>query len=482
MNPLPRRHFLQMGLAASLGTMGCRQEKATARPPNILFLMVDDLGFDLGCYGGKQVQTPNLDRMASEGMRFTQAYSGCTVCAPARSTLMTGTHMGHTPVRRNSGGVSLQADSYTVAQMLSTAGYTCGGFGKWGIADLDTPGVPERHGFARFFGYYHQVHAHYFYPDYLIDSGKKVTLPGNAGAYAKGDRETAQEPFPVKNPQSGKDFEFSHYRIVEEMKGFLKENKDRSFFCYAPWTVPHGRFEIPESDPAWHAYRDKPWSMQARIYAAYVTMLDRHLGEVLALLKDLELDSQTVVFFASDNGAAAQYEGELDSTGSLRGGKTSMYEGGLRIPFLARWPGRIQAGSQSDLPIYFPDILPTMAAIAGIEPNVPQALDGVSLLPELVGSGKLPRERHMYWEWNRDHFAPYVLHMQAHRHGKWKIVRNDISRPWELYDLETDGSETNDVAKSNPEIVEQMAEWVQANRVDPPEQVEPEKPEGQRWR
>ena len=194
------------------------------------------------------------------------------------------------------------------------------------------------------------------------------------------------------------------------------------------------------------------------------------------MLKELGVDSQTAVFFSSDNGAASQYPGELDSTAGLRGGKTSMYEGGLRVPFLVRWPGRVAAGSESDLPIYFPDFLPTAAAIAGIEPKVPQALDGIDLLPELTGAARLPRERKMYWEWNKDHFAPYVVFMQAHRDGKWKIVRNDVSKGWELYDLEADVSESSNLAAAHPEVVERMAAWVAANRVDPPEQVEPDKP------
>lgn len=486
MPTLPRRRFLELGLAAAVAaSAGCRkgETQGEAQRPNILYLIVDDLGFDLGCYGSKQVETPNLDRMAAEGMRFTQAYSGCTVCAPARSTLMTGTHMGHTPVRRNSGGVSLQADSYTVAQLLSANGYTCGGFGKWGIADLDTPGVPEKHGFSRFFGYYHQVHAHFYYTDYLIDTGKKAPLPGNLGYYPDlPEGKIPQGPVPSTDPKTGRKREFSHYRIVDEMKGFLRENKDRPFFCYAPWTVPHGRLEIPEDDPAWQSYKDKPWSRNARLYAAYVTMLDRHAGEIFALLEELGVDSKTAIFFSSDNGAASQYEGELDSTAGLRGGKTSMYEGGLRVPFLARWPGRIEAGSTSDLPIYFPDFFPTAAGIAGIEPKAPQALDGINLLPELTGAARLPRDRRMYWEWNKDHFAPYEVFMQAHRDGKWKIVRNDVSKDWELYDLGADASESNNLAAAHPEVVERMAAWVAANRVDPPEQVEPDKPAGRKWR
>lgn len=477
-----RRNFLFAGAsAAALLPLSCSQKVASPKT-NIIYIMVDDLGFDLGCYGGKQVATPRLDRMAREGMQFTEAYSGCTVCAPARSTLLTGTHMGHTAVRRNSGGVSLQADTYTVAEMLSKAGYTCGGFGKWGVGDLDTPGVPEKHGFSRFFGYYHQVHAHYFYPEYLIDTGKKVPLKGNEGAYGEPGKPAPQVPLPAKDPETGLNRQFSHYLVMEEMMRFLREHKDQPFFCYAPWTIPHGRFEIPEDDAAWALYKDKPWSMQARIYAAYASMLDRNVGEVLDLLEELGIAENTLVLFSSDNGAASQYPGELDSTASYRGSKTSMYEGGLRVPLLARWPEHIAPGSRSDAPVYFPDFLPTAADVAGIPPETPQQLDGHSILPELLGTAKLPRERDMYWEWNRGHFDEYEVHMQAYRSGKWKLVRNDPAQPWELYDLAADKEEANNLAEMHPERVKEMVAWIAANRVDPPAQIEPDKPAGQRWR
>jgi arylsulfatase A len=478
-----RRQFLWSGVAAAAAMLpvSCGQP-APEEKPNIVYIMVDDLGFDLGCYGGKQIQTPRLDQMAREGMRFTEAYSGCTVCAPARSTLLTGTHTGHTPVRRNSGGVSLQADTVTVADMLTRAGYVCGGFGKWGVGDLDTPGVPERHGFARFFGYYHQVHAHYFYPEYLIDSGRKVPLPGNEGAYAAEAPVKSPGAFPRKNPVSGEDYQFSHYLVMEEMKGFLREHKDQPFFCYGPWTIPHGRFEIPEDDPAWALYKDKPWSMQARVYAAYATLLDRNVGEVLDLLEELGIAAKTMVIFCSDNGAASQYPGELDSTAAYRGSKTSMYEGGLRVPLIARWPGRIAAGSTSDAPIYFPDFLPTAAEISGVAATVPQKLDGLSYAGELLGTADFPREREMYWEWNRNHFDEYEVYMQAFRRGNWKLVRHDPTTPWELYDIVEDPGEKNDVAAAHPDRVAQMAAWIDANRTDPPKQIEPDKPEGQRWR
>lgn len=416
-------------------------------------------------------------------MLCMNAYSGCTVCAPARTCLMTGKHMGHASVRANPGGVSLQESDFTIAQMLKEAGYTCAGFGKWGIADLDTPGVPEKHGFDRFFGYYHQVHAHEYYPDYLIDTGKKVPLPGNQGFY------TSDKPkpgvFPDADPATGRKREFSAYRIKEEMLKWLRtQSASQPFFCYAPWTIPHGTLEMPVSDPAWQLYQDKPWSLNARLYATFVSMADRFAGEAMAVLKEKGLDRNTLVLFSSDNGAANTYEGALNSVGTLRGKKTEVYEGGLRIPFLMRYPGKVAAGSTTDLPFYFPDLMPTIADATGARPYLPKDIDGVSLWAELTtGRHTVDRNRTMYWEWNEDHFRlPYHVSRQAVRRGNWKIVRNDVRRPWELYDLAQDPGEQHDLAQAHPELVQPLDAWVKANRVDPPEQIEPSRPAGQKWR
>ncbi len=476
MTPITRRSFTVQSLGAA--TLGL---SAPARKPNIVYIMFDDQGTaDAACFGSKEIHTPNIDRLAAEGMKFDNAYSGCTVCAPARSTLMTGTHMGHTSVRTNPGGVPIRAEDFTVAQMLAKPGYVSGGFGKWGLGDLDTEGVPERHGFNKFYGYYHQVHAHYFYPEYLIDTGKKVPLPGNAGFYSP---EPDSGAFSLKGP-GGEHRQFSGYLIFDEMKKWIRDNKDRSFFCYAPWTLPHGRYEIPDSDPAWALYKDKPWSMRARVHAAYITAADRMVGETMALLKELGLDSNTLVIYASDNGAPNRFEGELDSTGGLRGMKTSLYEGGIRVPFVARWPGRIKAGAVSDAPIYFPDMMPTFADVAGARDFLPTKLDGVSVAPELFGKGKVDRNRTMYWEMNRSGMSTNygAPKQQACRHGQWKLVRDQADTPWELYDLSADGAETRNLAAEHPKIVRELAAWMDANRTDPPPQVEPSKPAGQRWR
>lgn len=451
-----------------------------AAPPNVLYIILDDLGmYDTGCYGSRQIETPNIDRLAREGMQFDTAYSGCTVCAPARATLMTGRHMGHSSVRANPGGTPLAADDVTMAQVLKRAGYACGGFGKWGLGDIDTYGVPEKHGFDRFFGYYHQVHAHSFFPDYLIDTGRKVPLPGNHGVYGP---KPATGPYDDIGPD-GRKRQFSAYTIHTQMQQWIRANRARPFFCYAPWTLPHGRHEIPASDPAWLKFKDKPWRMEARVHAAFVTIADRFVGETLTLLEQLNLDHNTLIFFSSDNGASDTFDGALDSGGGLRGKKTELYEGGIRIPMLARLPGRIRPGSHTATPVYFPDILPTVAELTGTSQHVPDNVDGISFAPELTARGRITQDRPMYWEWNEDHFKlPYRATKQACRKGRWKIVRHDPKRPWELYDLAADPGEKSDLAAAQPHVVAELDAWVRANRVDPPEQFEPSKPAGQKWR
>ena len=456
--------------------------------PNILFILVDDLGYaDLGCFGGKAIQTPQLDRMAAEGMRFTNAYSGCTVCAPARSVLMTGMHMGHTSVRHNSGGVALRDEDVTIAEVLKPAGYVCGGFGKWGLGDLDTTGVPEKQGFDVFYGYYHQIHAHYFYPDYLIRNGRKVPLPGNKGFYEK---HKGQGFFPTHDSETGQKRQFTHYLIFEETKKFIRKNKGRPFFCYAAWTPPHDRYEMPAEDPAVALYRDKDWPLKAKVIAAMDTMIDRQVGELLILLKELKIDRKTLVIFCSDNGTADRLEGIHDSSGPLRGRKRDMYEGGLRTPLIAYWPGRIKPGTVSDLPTYFPDVMPTLAELGGAQDHLPTEIDGFSIVPTLLGEKVVGRvqEKHevLYWEWQKYDWnlmkpIPTGL-MQAARRGNYKLLRYAQDKPWELYDLSKDIGEQNNIASLHPEVISRITSWIDTNRTEPRPQVEPEKPQGKRFR
>lgn len=469
--------FIAAVVLLSLGTI--RGQAATAEKPKVIFIILDDMGpADTGAYGSKVIATPHIDRLAAEGMRFTQAYAGCSVCGPTRSTLLTGRHGGRTTVRANSGGIPLRAEDVTIAEVLRPAGYISGGFGKWGVGDLDTDGVPERHGFARFFGYYHQLHAHQFYPEELIDTGRKVPLP-NKGFY---DVKRPEGAVSTRNPATGGEYVFSGYRIFEEMKAFIRANKDRPFFCYAPWTMPHARREIPDDDPAWQLYKDKPWSAQEKGHAAYCSLADRLVGETLALLKELGIEENTLVFFCSDNGAPNTSK-ILQSSGGLRGAKGQMYEGGIRIPFIVRWPGKIRAGTTSDLPIYTPDVMPTLAELAGATAQLPQGTDGLSLVPELLGTKRLPRDRHLYWEWNGAHMdTNYAPKFQAVRRAEWKIARHKLDGPWELYNLGADINETRNVAAEHPQIVASLSAWVDRNREAHLPQIEPGKPAGRRWR
>lgn len=446
--------------------MPAKASDSSARRPNLIFIMVDDMGWaDLGCYGSKQIRTPHIDAMAAQGIRFTQAYSGCTVCAPARSVLMTGLHAGHTPVRGNTGGVALPADAVTVAQVLRQAGYATGGFGKWGLGDVQTEGVPEQHGFDEFFGYYHQIHAHDYWTDYLWRNSEKVPAAGTRGSAER----------------------YAHNRIFERTLDFVRRHQDEPFFCYAPWTPPHAAFEIPESDPAWQIYKDKPWPRDARVMAAMNTMIDRQVGELLALLRELGIERETIVFFCSDNGAAERFDGVLDSSGPLRGSKRSMYEGGIRVPLIAYGPGRIPPGRTSDLPCYFADVMPTLADLAGASDHVPNAIDGLSLAPTLSG-GAAPQPVHefMYWEWHlydwdRNRPVPNGL-MQAVRLGRWKIVRHRSDESFELYDLTTDVGESDNVAAQHPEIIEKVEAYIARDRTAPAPQIEPSMPPGRRYR
>lgn len=457
-------------------------------PPNIVYIMVDDMGYgDLGCFGSKAVKTPNIDKLAKRGMMFTDAYAGCTVCAPTRSTLMTGYHMGRTYMRLNTGGVPLRDEDVTVAEVLKKAGYRTGGFGKWGLGDIDTPGVPEKQGFDHFFGYYHQIHAHRFLPDYLVRNGKKVALPGNEGFYNKHKKPGA---FPRVDPDTGQVRQYTQDLIFDEMKGFIKDavKSGQPFFCYAPWTPPHSEYKIPDDDPAWKLYKDKPWSNEAKVHAAFCSQVDRHVGETIALLEKLGVADNTIVFFTSDNGASERFEGELDSSGPLRGRKRDMHEGGLRTPLIVAWPGKIEPGKTSDLPTYSPDVMPTLAEIAGAKAQaaVPKDIDGLSIAPTLLQRDAQLIHEHLYWEWSRYDWKKGELAanglQQAVRMGKWKAVKMGGDKPMLLYDLSVDLGEQNDLSKTHPKIAKQLAELMNSSRTKMLPQAEPEMPKGKKYR
>ena len=441
--------------------------------PNIVFIMADDLGFgELGCYGQQKIRTPRIDQMASEGMRFSNVYSGCSVCAPARSVLMTGMHMGHTSVRSNPGGVPILADDTTVAELLKERGYATGCFGKWGLGDIGTDGVPWKQGFDEFVGYLHQAHAHYFYPLCIYDNDKRLPLEGNAGD----GRGT-----------------YSHDVIADRALRFIERNKDLPFFCYVPFTIPHAEYVAPD-DEIYASYSGqfeevelaenpnrpgrliRPQEPHATL-AAMITRLDRDVGRILDLIASLGLDRDTIVFFTSDNGAAAaNWTDYFRSSGPLRGAKRSFYEGGIRVPMVVRWPGRIAEGSRSDHMWGFHDFLPTAVELAGT-PSL-ESTDGISVLPTLLSTGEQSEHEYLYWELPR-----YVgetgsfrneIPAQALRMGNWKAVRTEPNGELELYDLGEDPSERRNLAAEHPDVLAGMERRLTEARTPPRDQTQPD--------
>jgi arylsulfatase len=445
-NPL----FLLALLLVGLGGPASAADK-----PNIIFILADDLGWrDLGCYGQTKIRTPHIDRLAAEGMRFTQAYAGNAVCAPSRCCLMTGKHPGHAIVRTNrqwkpevqwSGQYPLPAEAITLPKLLKQQGYATGAAGKWGLGAPENPGDPKKLGIDHFFGYYCQAHAHNHYPQYVFRNGTKVILEGNDGS-ATG-RQFTQDLFEA------------------EALAFIRAHKDGPFFLYLPFTIPHLAIQVPDDSLAEYKgqftetpYRGKayqPHDTPRAGLAAMITRMDRSVGRIMALLRELRIDDRTLVLFSSDNGPVGFYAGSdnvyFGSRGELRGWKGSLYEGGIRVPLLARWPGRIKPGSTSDLPTAFWDILPTLAAVAGAEG--PADTDGLSILPTLLGQEQSQKHGFLYWEF------PSYGGQQAVRLGNWKGVRQNLQKgptAIELYDLATDPNETTDVAAAHPDLVQQI--------------------------
>lgn len=403
--------------------------------------MADDLGqYDLGCCGQKNILTPAVDRMAAEGRMFTQCYTGAAVCAPSRSCLMTGLHTGHTRVRNNSastggvppqGRVPLRDEDLTVAEVLKEAGYATGITGKWGLGEPGTTGVPNKQGFDQWLGFLNQRHAHTYYPEYIWNNEEFQIVWGNMGRYEK---------------------QWIHDDFTEFGLDFIRQHRGGPFFLYMAYTVPHGRYEVPNDEP----YSDRPWPEAAKNYAAMVTRLDGDVGKILALLKKLEIDRRTIVFFCSDNGATYT-DAPIDSAGPLRARKGSLYEGGIRTPMIVRWPGTIEPGSQSDQVWAFWDFLPTAAELAGVEP--PEGIDGISMAPAILGKPQRDHE-YLYWE------TPSGGYSQAVRHGPWKAVRTRWGAPLELYNLDTDLGEKKNVAAAHPDLVAKMAGFMESAHTD----------------
>ncbi|MFH1267016.1 MAG: arylsulfatase [Planctomycetota bacterium] len=441
--------------------------ESPARKPNIIFVLADDLGYgDLGCFGQKLIRTPCLDRMADEGMRFTDFYAGSTVCAPSRCVLMTGRHLGHATVRGNADKErqSLNDEDVTVAELLRGAGYATALIGKWGLGEHETPGMPTDQGFDYFFGYLNQHHAHNYYPEFLFRNKEKVPLRNVL-------RRNGQWYEEIGAGVADKKVDYSHDLVAEEALKFVDQNKDRPFFLYLALTIPHANNEATrlvgngQEVPHYGIYADKDWSDPDKGQAAMITRMDGDVGRLLDRLKKHGIDQETIVLFSSDNGHHDEggHDTDLfDPNGPLKGMKRDLYEGGIRVPTIARWPGRVAAGAKTDHVGYFGDLMATAADLAGVEP--PEGLDSVSFLPTLVGqSDKQKQHDYLYWEFYEQGTK------QAVRMGKWKAVRQPmLTGKIELYDLSTDLGEENDIAGEHPDLVAKMVAMMAEAHVPSP--------------
>ena len=443
---------------------------AAAEKPNLIWIMADDLGYgDLGCYGQKVIATPQLDRMAGEGMRFTHYYAGATVCAPSRSVLMTGLHHGHTRVRGNAGQTNpaaqaLQPGDVTVAGVLQEAGYKTALIGKWGLGDVGPAesGLPRKHGFDYFFGYLNQHHAHNHFPDFLWRNEERVKLPnvvtpvgGDGAGYATEAKVYADDLF------------------ADDALKFVSESRERPFFLYWSMVVPHANNErarelgdgahVPDYGP----YADRDWPPQDKGQAAMITRLDSHVGRMLDHVNQLGLAEKTLVIFTSDNGPHDESKHNLarfQPSGPYTGTKRSLTDGGIRVPFIAWWPGRVKAGAESAHAGYFADWLPTAAELAGAP--APAKTDGLSLVPTLTGNpGAQKQHEFLYWEFHEGGFKQAALYQ-----GRWKAIRSGgPDAPVQLFDQQDDIAEKTNVAAQHPDIAAKIGDYLQTARSPLPE-------------
>jgi len=461
-------------LTASSGVAAADESAAppAMRKPNVIYIMVDDLGYgDLGCYGQTTVKTPNIDRMASQGIRFTDHYAGHTVCRPSRLVLWTGQHVGHTGLIGNRDR-SLTSREVTVAKRLKKAGYATGGVGKWALGNVDTPdqidndGHPNRNGFDYWFGYMNQGNAHNYYPPYLWENDRQVKLEGNVLSDAPNARRRV----------SSKRVTYSHDLMTEAAFKFIRKHKSEPFLLHIHWTIPHannegGRvtgngMEVPDLGP----YKDKDWPAPEKGFAGMIHRMDGDVGRLFELLKTLKIDESTLVLFTSDNGPhneGGHKHDYFDSNGPLKGFKRSMHDGGIRVPLIARWPGKIAEGAESNHPSAFYDFLPTACELAGVE-SPPSSgktgthfTDGISYAATLFGASDQKEHEYLYWASQEGATSVGV------RYGHWKLVQyrpprkkkrdkpqDQAAKPdWRLYDLDKDLGEETDLAKQHPEVV-----------------------------
>jgi arylsulfatase A-like enzyme len=469
------------GPAACAPGAGGASSDAASPPPNVIYLYADDLGYgEVGAYGQQIIETPNLDRMAAEGMRFTQHYSGSAVCAPSRASLLTGKHTGHAFIRDNKelggwgpdepeGQWPLAAEEVTLGELLQDAGYATAAIGKWGLGGPDDHGHPNRQGFDLFYGYLCQRVAHNYYPTHLWRNDRRDMLTGNDYFAAHQRIETA--PAAADGWEQYAGATYAPDRMIDEALGFVRENAERPFFLYFASIVPHVAIQVPEDSLAQYAGQldEEPYLGQRGYlphpepragYAAMVTRMDGDFGRILDLLDELGIADNTVVMFSSDNGPTFNGGSDsefFDSAAGLRGLKTELYEGGIKVPMIARWPGRIAAGTISSMVSAQWDVLPTVLELAALP--VAANVDGISLAPELLAAGEQAAHASLYWELGRQ---------QAYRQGDWKLYRRADSggqiEVTELFNLALDPNETTDLAAAEPERLAQMLAGARAAR------------------
>jgi len=415
--------------------------------PNIIWIMCDDLGYgDLGCFGQKTIATPRLDQLAKEGMRFTDFYAGCTVCRPSRLSLWTGKHMGHTPISSNA-SYHFKPEDVTVAELLKGAGYRTGGVGKWAMGGVETSGFPLKNGFDFWMGYLDQGQAHNYYPTHLWRNGQKYPLPGNV---------LSDHPR-ARGRVASRKVTWSHPVMTEEAFAFIRESGDQPFLLHVHWTIPHannegGRvhgdgMEVPD----YGVYKEQDWVNTSKGQAAMVSWMDRDVGRLVDLLRELKLDRRTLVVFTSDNGPHSEggHRHEVfDANGPLRGFKRDLYEGGIRVPTIAWWPGVVEAGTTCSEALAFWDFLPTACELAGTK--APPGLDGISFVNALRGMKQRSHD-YLYWKYGRK---------EAVRAGNWKLVRTDAAKPAELYDLKGDPGEKSNVAGEHKAVVQTLQDYL----------------------
>lgn len=451
-----------------LGISVCVALAGAAKPPNVIYILADDLGYgDVGCYGQERIQTPRLDQMAAEGMRFTNHYAGSAVCAPSRCTLMTGLNQGHARIRGNSSD-SLKDEDFTLAELMKAAGYRTAMIGKWGLGTEGTPGEPNVQGFDYYFGYLNQVHAHNHYPGWLIRNGEKVCLD-NSNIFQR----TPYGTHEIGSAATRKN-EYAQALFTKETMQFIDESKDQPFFIYLASIIPHANNESGEilnqhgmEVPDEGIYANQDWPEAERCKAAMISYLDRDVGRILDYLKQKGLAENTLVIFSSDNGPHS--EGGVDpeffnSNGQYRGVKRDLYDGGIRVPMIALWPGTIPASAETDHLSAFWDVMPTLAELIG--KPAPEQTDGISFLPTLLGKAGQKQHDYLYWEFHEQNGRVAI------RKGKWKAVRynvtSDPDSPLELYDIVASPNERINVVSRHPEVVAELNQLLKGARTVSP--------------